>query len=138
MEIALDAGSSFADVCRQAQSVLAEFGGYFIERISHDTGTGGGLLVQLQERPRRPDVILLLGGLRYVSIRDAHDLDSCFVDEAQLTYIPGGQTEWPDGLWPLGPRHSGLPDLAWLRFIGPTHFEAVAATVQIYVSMVPG
>jgi len=33
----MDAESSFADACAQAASVLAGFGGYFIERISHDT-----------------------------------------------------------------------------------------------------
>lgn len=138
MESILDVDSGLADVCRRAQSVLAGFDGYFIERIFHDSGENGGLLIQLQERPQRPDVIVLLGGLRHLSIGDMHDLEGCFIDEIELTFIPSGRNEWPEGLTGVGPRHRGLPDLAWLRVTGPTRIEAVAATVQIYASLLPG
>jgi hypothetical protein len=136
MEKTLDAKSGFERTCAHARSILAELEGYFIEQICH-SAEGNSLLIHLQERPTRPDVIVLLNGLRYLSVGDTHDLDGCFVDELGLTFIPGSQAQWPEGLTGPGPRGSGLPDMVWLRIIGPTHVEAVATIVQIFTSMLP-
>ena len=45
-----------------------------------------------------------------------------------------GSAPWPDGAEGLVVRHEHLPDLFWLKVVGPATVEVVAATITVSVA----
>ncbi|MED7955314.1 hypothetical protein ACFVYP_17175 [Kitasatospora sp. NPDC058201] len=94
--------------------------------------------VFLRYGPERPDAIVSMTGIVYVSAGNFLDLAGAFVDEITLTHIPSDQPEWPEGLPPLGPRSPAGPgETAWLSLVGPMYIQVVARTVSVALSQVP-
>lgn len=131
--MAVESGS-FRDLCRSAGVLLRGLEGCFIERIAYSSGARSTLEVYMHDRPTRPGIVVSMERLWFFSTSGGVDLDSSFVDDVRLTYIPADQVDWPVGLEALGLRRPGMPDLAYLQISGPVMLNAVSCVVDIYVS----
>ncbi|MEW2113669.1 hypothetical protein AB0945_00460 [Streptomyces sp. NPDC005474] len=131
------ADKDFAEVCRRAARVLNGLDGYFLERVSLDTGrVDGGVDIFLRVGPTAPDIVISLTGIVRAAIGNFLEMDSAFVDEILLEYISGSAPSWPDGLSGLGSRPAGYPDVAWLTIEGPMPVEVVAKAITVSVAQV--
>ncbi|MFE4822173.1 hypothetical protein ACFRFU_38255 [Streptomyces sp. NPDC056704] len=127
----------FAEVCQRAADVLNGLDGYFLERVSLDTGrVNGGVDIFLRVGPSAPDVVISLTGVVRAAIGNFLEMDSAFVDEIRLEYVSGSEPSWPGGLAGLGARPPGFPDVAWLTIEGPMPVEVVAKAVTVSVAQV--
>lgn len=129
------APDAFKNRCVNASRTLQSCIGYFIERItldeSHADDKESTLDVWLREGPWKPDVVISLSGLRFVRPWDP-DLGGAFIDEIALTHLPKLPTPWSvDAVGGLE-RTVDLPELVWLRIIGPVEVDAIASTVTVY------
>ncbi|MFF2522722.1 hypothetical protein [Streptomyces liangshanensis] len=101
-----------------------------LDRVRRDTGTE----ITLREGPHKPDVVISLARVRYVSVANCADLHG-FVDEISLVHLPKMPHPWPYEATGLVVRFGGLPELSWLRIIGPIEVNVVASLVTIYSAM---
>ncbi|GAA2086726.1 hypothetical protein [Actinomadura alba] len=125
----------FENVCRNAAKILASCEGYFIDRISFDIVDGHDALeIGLRQGPEWPDVTISLSGVHHLSIGKPPESSGCFVDEVSVIHAPASPHPWPEGLVSVR-RHDGLPELAWIRLIGPMDIEAVASTLTVFTAM---
>jgi hypothetical protein len=89
------------------------------------------LEVWLREGPWKPDVVISLANLCSVRPWDP-DFGWSFIDEISLTHLPKLPLPWPVEAVGRLERTEDLPELAWLRIMGPIEVDAVAAIVAIY------
>ncbi|SHH33867.1 hypothetical protein [Streptomyces sp. 3214.6] len=131
------ASKEFAEVCQRAAEVLNGLEGYFLERVSLDTGrVNGSVDIFLRVGPTAPDVMISLTGVVRATIGNFLEMDSAFVDEIRLECVSGSDPSWPDGLSGLGARPPGFPDVAWLTIEGPMPVEVVAKAITVSVEQV--
>lgn len=128
------ASDDFAGTCRRAASLLSQLNGYFLERVS--TETGSSVDVFLRRGPSAPDVLVSFAGVLRMRMGYFMGAESAFVEEMRLICIPGVNAEWPDGLVGMGKRTAGNPDLAWFTLEGPVPVDVVANIVTVYVAKV--
>jgi len=99
--------------------------GSFIDRISYvAVGTRDCLDVWLVRGPDIGDVVLSFEAIRYFTIDKPEELEQPFIDELQVSILPKSGA-WPAAAEQLVRRFSGLPDLLWVRLVGPTQIELV-------------
>jgi hypothetical protein len=99
--------------------------GGFIDRISYTAvGTRDYLDIWLVRGPDLGDVVLSFEVVRYLSIDKSDELEQSFVDEIQVSVLPE-TGDWPDGAERLVRRFSGLPELLWVKLVGPAQVELV-------------
>lgn len=132
----MPAEESFEAVCCEARKLLYTCEGYFVDRVSFDVfGDYDELTLVLQERPYRPDMAVSLTRIYHFNTTKPPEAAGSFVDEFRVTYIPKEDDSWPREIeGRLGPRHSGLPDLVWIRVVGPMSIDAVASTITVLVA----
>ncbi|MGW5154800.1 hypothetical protein ACWEPN_04875 [Nonomuraea wenchangensis] len=82
-----------------------------------------------------PMVSLLLEDVRHVTVGKGPDIESSFIDEIILTPLLRTARTWPAGADGLVTRLDGLPDLYWLRLVGPTTIMAISAIMTISTSL---
>ncbi|QQM43169.1 hypothetical protein [Streptomyces liliifuscus] len=127
----------FAEVCQRAADFLNGLDGYFLERVSLDTGrANSGVDIFLRVGPTAPDVVISLTGVVSAVIGNFLEMDSAFIDEIRLEYVSGSEPSWPGGLSGLGARPSGFPGVAWLTIDGPMPVEVVAKAITVSVAQV--
>ncbi|MHC3820601.1 hypothetical protein [Streptomyces sp. NBC_00342] len=130
-----EADNAFKNQCANAARALAPCVGYFIHRIAFDAfPEADSLEITLREGPHKPDVVISLARVRYVSVANCADLHG-FVDEISLVHLPKMPRPWPDEATGLVVRFGELPELAWLRIVGPIEVDVVASIVTIYSAM---
>jgi hypothetical protein len=126
---------AFKNRCANASRTLQSCLGYFIERItldeSHADDKENTLDVWLRVGPWKPDVVISLSGLRSVRRWDP-DMDAAFIDEIALTHLPKLPAPWSVDAVGRLERTEDLPELVWLRIIGPVEVDAVASIVTVY------
>jgi hypothetical protein len=86
--------------------------------------------VWLREGPSRPDVVISLANL--YSVLPVEPDTWSFIDEISLTHLPKLPLPWPAEAVGRLERTEDLPELAWLRIMGPIEVDAVAAIVTVY------
>ncbi|MFF1838001.1 hypothetical protein ACFVXE_27905 [Streptomyces sp. NPDC058231] len=130
-----EADDAFKNRCANAARTLAPCVGYFIHRIAFDAvPADDSLEITLREGPHKPDVVISLANVHYVSVAKGADLHG-FVDEISLIHLPKMPQLWPDEAADMVGRFGGLPELAWLRIVGPIGVDVVASLVTIYSAM---
>lgn len=129
------APDAFKNRCLNASRTLQSCVGYFIQRITLNESNADNkentLNVWLREGPRRPDVAISLTGLHCVRPWDP-DLSAAFVDEIALTHLPKLPVPWSVDAAGRLERTEDLPELVWLRIIGPIEVDAVASIVTVF------
>ncbi|MER6160761.1 hypothetical protein ABT147_35400 [Streptomyces sp. NPDC001868] len=125
----------FKNRCANAARTLASCIGYFIDRIAFDAfAEEDSLEIALREGPHKPDVVISLANLRHISIGKPPEL-SGFVDEISLIHLPKMPHPWPDDVAGRVHRFDEMPELAWLRIVGPTEVDVIASIVTIYTAL---
>jgi hypothetical protein len=105
--------------------------GSFIDRISYSAvGTRDCLDVWLVRGPNQGGVVLSFEVVRYISIDKPDELEQSFVDEIQVSVLPE-TGDWPDGVERLVRRFPGLPELFWIKFVGPAQIELVCQVATV-------
>ncbi|MEW2373472.1 hypothetical protein AB0940_29485 [Streptomyces sp. NPDC006656] len=131
-----DARDAFKNRCTDAARTLAPCVGYFISRISFDAfAEEDSLEITLREGPWKPDVVIALSNLRYISVDKPPELVGSFIDEISLIHLPKLPYSWPADAAGRVRRFDGLCELVWLRIVGPAEVDAVASTVTVYTAM---
>ncbi|MFE6845673.1 hypothetical protein [Streptomyces sp. NPDC057686] len=127
-----EAEDAFKNRCAHGARTLARCVGYFVHRIAFDAFPDDDALeITLRDGPHEPDVLISLSGVRYVSVAKGADLHG-FVDDACLIHLPKMPHAWPDEAVGMVGRFGGLPELAWLRIVGPVEVDVVASVVTVY------
>lgn len=129
------APDAFKNRCVNVSRTLQSCVGYFIDRItlddSHADVKENTLDVWLREGPWKPDAVISLSGIR--SVRPwSPKLGGAFIDEIALTHLPTLPAPWSADAVDRLERTKDLPELVWLRIIGPVGVDAVASTVTVY------
>src|SRR5579859_6013718 len=97
--------------------------GSFIDRVAYTAmGTRDCLDVWLVRGPDLGNIVLSFETLRYLSIDKPDELEQSFVDEIQVSVLPADGA-WPDGAERLVRRFPGLPELLWVKLVGPAQIE---------------
>ncbi|MEH0573059.1 MULTISPECIES: hypothetical protein [Streptomyces] len=124
----------FKNRCANAAHTLASCVGYFIDRIVFSAfSEDDSLEIFLRQGPREPDVVISLANLHHISVDKPPQL-SGFVDKIFLIHLPKMPHPWPDEAAGLVRRFDGMPELAWLRIVGPTEVDVIASIVTIYAA----
>jgi len=130
-----EADGAFQNRCANAARALAPCVGHVVHRIAFDAfPEADSLEITLRAGPHRPDVVISLGGVRYVSVAKDSDVEG-FVDEISLIHLPRTPWPWPAETAAMVGRFGGLPELAWLRIVGPVEVDVVASIVTVYSAM---
>lgn len=134
-----EAESTFKNQCESAARTLAPLVGHFIDRVSFAAfNDDDSLEIALWAGPSKPDVVISLGGLRYVMVSKPPEISGCFVDEISLIHLPTTPHPWPEDAVGRVVRFDGLSELAWLRIIGPAEVDVMASIVTVYVAVGDG
>jgi hypothetical protein len=124
----------FTNRCASAARTLASCVGYFIERIVFSAfPENDSLEIFLRQGPREPDVVISLANLHHVSVDKPPQLSGS-VDKISLIHLPKMPHPWPDDAAGLIRRFDGMPELAWLRIVGPTEVDVIASIVTVYTA----
>jgi hypothetical protein len=75
----------------------------------------------------------MLDDVHRAFIQKRPDAAGSFVDEAWVKVLPNAPASWPGGAEALVVRHEHLPDLIWLKVVGPTTVDVIAATIVVSV-----
>lgn len=127
---------AFKNRCANAQRILASLTGYFISRISFEAfSEEDSVEITMRDVPTKPDVVISLADLRYVSLSKPPEISGCFIDAISLTHLPVMPHPWPEDAGGLVSRFNGLNELAWLRIRGPAELDVVASIVTVYTAM---
>ncbi|WP_329260860.1 hypothetical protein OIE43_35540 [Streptomyces pseudovenezuelae] len=130
-----EADGAFQNRCANAARALAPCVGHVVHRIAFDAfPEADSLEITLRAGPHRSDVVISLGGVRYVSVAKDSDVEG-FVDEISLMHLPRTPWPWPAETAAMVGRFGGLPELAWLRIVGPVEVDVVASIVTVYSAM---
>ncbi|MFI6735126.1 hypothetical protein ACIBI9_19545 [Nonomuraea sp. NPDC050451] len=106
-------------------------GGEQVRERGDDSGRGE---IMLRHGPHQPDITISLAGLHHLSIDKPPESSGCFLDEASVVHLPASPAPWPDGFDGVR-RHPGLPELAWIRLIGPMEIEIVASLLTVFSAL---
>ncbi|MGW1463140.1 hypothetical protein ACWCPT_02120 [Streptomyces sp. NPDC002308] len=93
------------------------------------------LEVRLLAEGELPPVSLHLEGVYAISLQKPTDVDGSFVDSLSVKHLPSGDDPWPGGAEDLLRKHSGLPDLYWIRLEGPFAVEAAVSVLTVSVGL---
>ncbi|GLY71562.1 hypothetical protein [Amycolatopsis taiwanensis] len=128
--------NAFKNRCAAADHTLASCVGYFIEKIVFDAaGETDSLAIALRKGPQKPDVMISLSNLYFTSItKPPGGLHACFVDAISLTHLPQLPHPWPESAEGRVCRFDELPELVWLRIVGPAELDIIASIVTIYTA----
>ncbi|MGW0810628.1 hypothetical protein [Nonomuraea sp. NPDC002799] len=128
-------GNTVETTCERAGAVLADCAGGFLDTVSFAAlGERDHLDIKIVQTQRWPMVSLLLEDVRHVALGKGPDLESSLVDEVTLTPLLRTAATWPAEADALVTRFDGLPDLYWLRLVGPATITAVGAIITISTS----
>lgn len=131
----VESADRFKNRCFNANRTLQSCVGYFIERISLNEGNADNkentLDIWLREGPWKPDVVISLANLYSVRPIES-DVSGAFIDEIAITHLPKLPIPWSVDAVGRLERSDDLPELAWLRVIGPIEVDALAAIVTVY------
>jgi hypothetical protein len=115
--------------------ILDENVGAFIDAVSFQVlADQDRFCLVLRSAPSRPDVTVVLDGVYRISVQKPPDPSGSFVDEAWVKVLPKVPKPWPGEAEGLVTRHEHLPDLIWLKVVGPTAIDVVAATIIVSVA----
>ncbi|MEV4359346.1 hypothetical protein [Nonomuraea sp. NPDC049625] len=121
--------------CERAGAVLAHCAGGFLDTVAFAAlGERDYLDIKIVQTLKWPMVSLLLEDVRHVTVDKGPDIASSLVDEITLTPLLRTATTWPSEADGLVTRFDGLPDLYWLRLVGPTMITAVGAIMTVSTS----
>ncbi|MFF4985568.1 hypothetical protein ACFY19_00180 [Streptosporangium saharense] len=120
--------------CRKFQEILSSCAGGFIDAVTFSAaGTRDYLDVKLFQTPRWEVVTILFEDVLHFSMSKGTDLEGAFVDEISVSYLPRNDQPWPPGPEKLVPRFDGLPQLYWVRIIGPAMLTVIAPIMNVTV-----
>lgn len=91
--------------------------------------------IKIVQTGKWPMVSLLLEDVRHVTVDKGPDIESSFIDEITLIPLLRSATTWPVEADGLVTRFDGLPDLYWLRLVGPTTITVISAIMTISTSL---
>ena len=129
------ANDALSGLVRSANQILAENIGSFIDTVSFQVlGDQDRFCLVLRSAPARPDVTIMLDNVHRTSIQKPPDAAGSFVDEAWVKVLPKAPASWPGGAEELVVRHAHLPDLIWLKVVGPMAVDVIAATITVSVA----
>jgi len=135
LERILLANDALSGLVARTNHILAENIGAFIDAVSFQVlGDQDRFCLVLRSAPNRPDVTILLDDVHMASIQKPPDASGSFVDEAWVKVLPKVPALWPADAEALVVRHEHLPDLIWLKVVGPTAVDVVAATITVSVA----
>ncbi|MEV5414432.1 hypothetical protein AB0K60_37050 [Thermopolyspora sp. NPDC052614] len=127
--------SEVETACDRFNQVFAHCEGSFIDSVAtYATGAVDYVDVKLTQCQKSEFVSMLLEGVRYFSISKGDDIGGSFVDQISVTYLPRVGSPWPEEAEKLVVRFEGLPELYWLRTVGPTEMHAIAAKMVVLTS----
>ncbi|MFF7886235.1 hypothetical protein ACH40F_32275 [Streptomyces sp. NPDC020794] len=130
------ADDAFKNRCANAARTLAPLSGYFITRISFAAfAENDSLEIILRQGPSSPDVMIELSNFHYVSVSKPPEISGCFIDAISLIHLPKTPHPWPGDAASRVRRFDGLPELAWLRILGPAEVDAMASIVTVYTAV---
>ncbi|MEU9539191.1 hypothetical protein [Streptomyces mirabilis] len=89
------------------------------------------LEIILRKGPASPDVLIELSNLHYISVSKPPEISGCFIDAISLIHLPKTPRPWPGDAAGRVRRCDGLPELAWLRVLGPTEADVMASIVTV-------
>jgi hypothetical protein len=127
--------SKVESACKNFQELFASCEGSYVDAVAFSAvGERDYLDFKLIQTQKWEVVTVLLEDVRYFKISKGDDLVSVFVDEISVSYLPKIDQPWPDGAEGLVTRFGGLPELYWVRVVGPATISAVAAIMTVSVS----
>ncbi|MEV5407832.1 hypothetical protein AB0K60_03190 [Thermopolyspora sp. NPDC052614] len=127
--------SEVETACRRYNQIFAHCEGSFIDSVAtYFGGKIGYVDLKLTQCRNWESVGVLLEGVRCFSLSEGDDISGSFVDEISVTYLPQVGSPWPEQAAKLVARFDGLPELRWLRIVGPTAINAIATKVVVYTS----
>ncbi|MET7355914.1 hypothetical protein [Streptomyces mirabilis] len=130
------ADDAFKNRCANAARTLAPLSGCFITRISFAAfAEDDSLEIILGKGPASPDVVIELSSLHYVSVSKPPEISGCFIDAISLIHLPKTPRPWPGDAAGRVRRFDGLPELAWLRVLGPADVDVMASIVTVYTAV---
>jgi hypothetical protein len=128
----LAANDEMEGLALAANEILAASVGSFIDGMSFQMMGDRDLYgLTLRVGPGKPDVVIALGCVYRISVGKPPDAVGSFVDEARVSLLPQHPALWPDGAEELVRRHENLPNLFWLKVIGPTTVDVVGANLSV-------
>lgn len=135
LERILLANDALSGLVASTNQILADNIGAFIDTVSFQVlGDQDRFCLVLRSAPTMPDVTIALDNVHRTSIQKPPDAAGSFVDEAWVRLLPKAPASWPDEAEALIVRHEHLPDLIWLKVVGPTTVEVIAATITVSVA----
>ncbi|MBK3580552.1 hypothetical protein JHN63_43575, partial [Streptomyces sp. MBT65] len=125
----MGAGSgTFRARCLKAQEILSEYEGSFIERISSSAvGDHSTFDILLIRGGVFGELTISLEGVRYLAVANATSVDGVFVDRLSVVHLPSWGSPWPQGAEEFVTRFPGLPELVWVRLVGPVEIDVVGS-----------
>jgi hypothetical protein len=118
-----------------SSSRLAEFApqleGSFIDRVLYGaSGSRDCLDVWLAREPGLGDFVLSFEVARFLSISKLEEIEQSFIDEVRVFLLPQ-EGAWPEGAEQRVRRFPGLPELIWVRLIGPAEVDVISQVLTI-------
>ena len=105
--------------------------GSFIDRLSYAAGgTRDCLDIWLTQTQGLGEVVLSLEQVRYFTMEKPAELEQSFVDDFQIFLLPQSG-DWPDGAEQRVQRFPGLPELVWIRMIGPAEVDVISSILTV-------
>ncbi|MFI0417422.1 hypothetical protein [Spongiactinospora sp. 9N601] len=127
--------SIVAETGARVREVLRRCEGGFLESVGFGTtGEEDHVDIQISQAQGWELVTVRLHGVRHFAIGKGPDIMGSFVDEVSAVPLPAGDPVWPVEVSGLITRFPGLPDLYWVRVVGPTELICLATVLTVSVS----
>jgi hypothetical protein len=125
--------SEFQAQCLKAQEILSECEGSIIEKISssavNDRSSFEFTLVRTDST--FGEVTVALESVRHLSVGNQVAIESAFADQLSVIHLPASGNPWPEEAERLVTRFANLPELVWVRLVGPVEVDVVAQILTI-------
>ncbi|WP_217547065.1 hypothetical protein [Streptomyces sp. GbtcB6] len=119
--------------CLKAQEVLSEYEGSFIEKISSSAVNDRSTFdVSLIRSGVFGELTISLEGVRYLSVANSVSVESAFVDRLSAIHLPSFGNPWPEEAEQFVSRFPNLPELVWVRLVGPVEIDVVGSILTVY------
>ncbi|WP_329262468.1 hypothetical protein OG223_45475 [Streptomyces sp. NBC_01478] len=118
--------------CLKAQEILSEYEGSFIERISSSAvGDRSTFDILLIRSGVFGELTISLEGVRYLSVANSVSVDSAFFDRLTVVHLPASGSPWPEEAEGFVTRFENLPELVWVRLVGPVEIDVVGSMLTV-------
>lgn len=128
--------TNFQLICERVEEVLAEYRGSFLERFMHHAAGEDLCEILLVKSSGRGEVTVFLEGIRHLSVGNSVSVEGgALVDDIRVVHLSSDGAEWPPGVEKFVRPFPGLPELVWIRIIGPVEVNVIASLIGLSVAI---